>query len=67
MTHGLHSVEKVNAMIQKGDTLLLAGDGGLLSQLHRGKWVAGATSRFGENCSAEAVMFPMQEKTCKSS
>ena len=49
MNNGLYTVEEVNAMIAKGDTLLLAGDAVLLSQLHKGKWIAGTTSRFIEN------------------
>ena len=48
MTQGLYNVAEVAAMIEKGDTLLLAGDAALLSQLPKGKWIAGATSRFVE-------------------
>ena len=49
MVHGLHSVAEVNAMIEKGDILLLAGDSALLSQLRKGKWIGGITSLFVEN------------------
>ena len=49
MIQGLYSVDEVNAMIEKGDILLLAGDAALLSQLHKGNWIAGATSRFIES------------------
>ncbi|MCL2072620.1 MAG: hypothetical protein FWH18_01765 [Marinilabiliaceae bacterium] len=49
MIQGLFSVAEVNAMIEKGDTLLLAGDAKLLSQLKKGKWIGGSTSRFIES------------------
>ena len=49
MVQGLFSVAEVNKMIERGDTLLLAGHGSLFSQLSKGKWIGGATSRFIEN------------------
>ena len=49
MIQGLYSVADVTAMIKNGDTLLLAGDAPLLSQLPKGKWIGGATCRFVEN------------------
>ena len=49
MIQGLYTVAEIAAMIEKGDTLLLAGDAALLSQLPKGKWIAGATSRFVES------------------
>ena len=49
MKQGLFTVAEVNAMIEKGDTLLLAGDASLLSQLQKGKWIGGSTSRFLES------------------
>ena len=49
MTQGLYSVAEVAAMIEKGDMLVLAGDAALLSQLPKGKWIAGITSLFVEN------------------
>ena len=48
MIQGLFSVEEVIAMIEKGDTLLLAGDSPLLSTLPKGKWIAGVTNQFIE-------------------
>jgi len=48
MIQGLYTVAEVNAMIEKGDTLLLAGDAPLLSQLSKGKWIGGSCSRFVE-------------------
>lgn len=45
----LHSVEEVAAMIERGDTLILAGDAPLLSSLPKGKWIGGCVSRFIEN------------------
>ena len=48
MIQGLYTVAEVNAMIEKGDILLLAGDSVLLSQLNKGKWICGSTSRFIE-------------------
>ena len=49
MIQGLFAVEEVNTMIEKGDTLLLAGDAALLSQLSKGNWIAGTTARFIES------------------
>ena len=48
MVQGLYSLEEVKAMILKGDSLLLAGDAALLADLPKGKWIAGAVSRFIE-------------------
>ena len=48
MIQGLYSVEEVKAMIERGDTLLLAGDSPLLSTLPKGKWIAGVTNLFIE-------------------
>ncbi len=46
MIQGLYALEEVSEMIQKGEELLLAGDYDLLSQLPRGKWIAGTTPFF---------------------
>jgi hypothetical protein len=46
MIQGLYSVEEVSEMIKNGDTLLLAGDVALLSQLPKGKWIAGTVTKF---------------------
>jgi hypothetical protein len=46
MIQGLYSVEEVTELINKGKVLLLAGDAALLSQLPKGKWIAGTTHRF---------------------
>ena len=48
MIQGLFSVDEVAAMIQKGDSLLLAGNSDLLKTLPKGKWIAGITSQFIE-------------------
>jgi len=48
MVQGLFTVQEVIAMIEKGDSLLLAGDSALLKTLPKGKWIAGVTSRFIE-------------------
>ncbi len=45
-TTELHPVNAVNEMIQKGRTLLLAGEENLLSQLVDGKWIAGTSANF---------------------
>ena len=55
MNQGLYSVEEVIALIEKGDTLLLAGDSPLLSVLPKGKWIAGVTSLFIEKGKALAT------------
>jgi len=49
MIQGLFSVDEVAAMINNGDSLLLAGDATLLKSLPKGKWIAGVTGRFIEN------------------
>ena len=49
MIQGLFSVDEVAAMIEKGDSLLLAGDSALLKTLPKGKWIAGLACRFVEN------------------
>ena len=46
---GLYTAAEVAATIEKGDTLLLAGDHHLLETLPKGKWIGGCTSQFIEN------------------
>jgi len=48
MIQGLFSVDEVAAMIDSGDSLLLAGDAALLKALPKGKWIGGVTCRFIE-------------------
>ena len=59
MIQGFFSVDEVNAMIEKGDKLLLAGDAPLLSQLSKGNWIGGSCSRFVEK---EGALTTTREK-----
>ena len=46
MTQGLFTPEEVSSMIRSGNSLLLAGDANLLSQLPAGNWIGGTTPFF---------------------
>jgi len=46
MTQGLFTPEEVSSMICAGNSLLLAGDAKLLSQLPAGNWIGGTTPFF---------------------
>ena len=46
MLKGLHTPEEVSEMIRAGNSLLLAGDAKLLSQLPAGNWIGGTTPYF---------------------